>query len=321
MEILKETFIYSKDINKSNKMKKNRWFIPIILGLILCMTFIISSENTSAYLTSVTTPVSDSWVNGTWRFLVANSDTSSGNSGILNITNVTIYYRTGTSGAWTYLNNSVNTTVGDPNFNMTFVTTSLTDGTTYQFNFTAYNGSGAISWNYNSSLIVTGIKVDNTNPTASFVLTKSSLELSDPRGVGLDCSASSDTVDDQLTIIYYITDPLGTTTTTKTVNNDSGQDLVKWFDDDRSVYDTLGTYTATCRVYDDISGRLGVEATNKTFQVTSEDTILEDAVTAEQKQTKTEQTAINNTVIIIVIVFIVMIFTITLLWILLKKKK
>lgn len=88
--------------------------------------------------------------------------------GDMNVTNVSLSYRTAPGGAWfpVGMNDTVNKTgdKGNTTYSIAWNISTLTDGTTYELNATAFNQTVAIG-----VATLTGITLDHTNPAVTIL--------------------------------------------------------------------------------------------------------------------------------------------------------
>ena len=149
--MVRTTIMVARDI----RLSITAFLLPILLFLFLALptdaatvtfTFPTSSSLQSANIT----PNDGQNVTLDVTVAIATAD--------VNVTNVSFYYRKGSSGSWIFI--GTNTTLNHTQYLFPWRIDNLTDGATYQVNATAINESvDAIG-----STTVTGITIDNTEP-------------------------------------------------------------------------------------------------------------------------------------------------------------
>ena len=217
--------------------------------------------------------------------------------------NVTLLYATSATGVFTSFSaNLTNVTGanGTANFRSyqqtAFSTSSLGgDSSGYRFNASIYNyATGS-----NDSCTVTGLIVDNTNPTSIVNLPQSSLEIGSPLVV--KCGSSTDSLDTALT--YNIT-LYGVNKTT--YQNQFTATIFK---------QEVGSWKVNCLVCDDLNN-CDWDA-NKSLLVTSQD-----GRSQQQQQIVEEQKAISEGKgFPIIPIFVIFIAIIAILILIVTKKK
>lgn len=127
-----------------------------ILMAVMCVLLVGGAMAATTWYT----PLANQAVTGATQFLNVSETTSDA------VTNVTWYYKIG-SGAWVLIGQTTNDTDGDVEFNITWSTTSITDQGSITLNATAWTGGGTLDVIFDST-VITGIDIDNTNPTSTF---------------------------------------------------------------------------------------------------------------------------------------------------------
>lgn len=269
--------------------------ISLLALMVLCTLSVNAVIGGGGNTIAWSTPFSNQGINGTFNFSVSTVQYGDGGG---NISNVSFYYRTGTSGAWTLFASFGNATANITSWSKAFDTSGLTDGSTYQFNATAHNITiGATGGDDAPSVVLTGLLVDNTAPTASISISKAIVERT--KVIELDCSGSTDTVDTSLTVnftIYIDEAGSGVWAVKSSFTRANTTNLRYEFDD--GVTDTIAEYMANCIVYDDIAN--GDWGTNQSFRVVGQ----EDEVI---KTPEEEAKAKDNRIIIIVVMGVLII--------------
>ena len=131
-----------------------------ILRLLAVMTLVLLTGVSAA--TTVGSPTSNSAVSGSTQFLNISE------TGTDVVVNVTWEYKV-SGGSWTWIADIVNDTAEDADFNTTWDSTSVTDQGGIQINISAYTTTtGGATFVIFDSLLLTGIDIDNTNPTSSY---------------------------------------------------------------------------------------------------------------------------------------------------------
>lgn len=208
-----------------------------------------------ASVVTINAPIANLGIKGTFN-ITATITRSSGN----NITNATFYYRTGTSGAWTFIGDERNQSDGDSSYAFAVNTATLTESATGQFNVTLSNrtegGGQGIGNPTSMTATVTGLNVDNTNPTIS-----SQNAQKFDRSIQVQCR-SADTLDTALTYIFFLYSPSNIMTQT---SNKTGYDYT--FDSSDVSYP--GSWKVGCEAVDDSFNVIW--ASNNTFQVSGSD--------------------------------------------------
>jgi len=237
-------------------MGKILWVLGFVIGLLLIPAF----ANASLSSITLTSPT-------TGDYLTGNDCLNATVVGLNSTINVTFFYRTSSSSAWTvYAVNDTKETF-DGKYGKCFATSGLPEGDSYQWNATAYNLTNAFS----VSTATTGVTIDNTNPVAELTLTSPNVKYLSSAGMQVDCSTSHDTLDKDLTYDIVVTKP-DTTTVTGTTSQLDLQD---------GNLDMLGIYTAVCTVTDNA---LLTGSATTTFNVKSDKgiTIIDSSVSGQK---------------------------------------
>lgn len=285
-------------------MSKKRVLLISLILVILCLVLALNSEPVSANTIAVTTPVTTEIINGTYFF----SATMTSGVGA-NITNITWSYRTGTTGAFTIFNSSLNTSAAFFVWNVTHDVSTWDDGTTYQLNITGY--SDIDGTNMVNHTTITGLLVDNTPAVVDIMVAETILEIYDLEGIEVDCSRSTDTIDSALSAIFYLTDPNAATFSHRITNVTNPADLKYTFENQTFDYDIYGVWLAGCTVYDDVAGR-NTASSNISVTVGSSGKITERLVAVEE--VKEAVKGISRGTILLIGGFIVVIIVLVLLY-------
>ena len=232
---------------------KNKIFL-LSLGFLLLLTMSVSATVTVNY------PVSSSVLTSSAERLQLTMTNTFG--GLGNITGVNWSYRSGDTGAWTFLvsNNSNNNYAN--NYTVWVVNgdfSAVTDGTNYDINATAVNFSGNVE-----SLIVDDVDVDNGNPTVIFATDRDAVKVNSGE-LAVDCSKSSDAVDPYLNWTIQLLDTSSVLVRTYTTTAATFRD---------GDFEQVGTYTVQCGVQDSVN--LGTA--NQSFLISSKSQSIEKLV-------------------------------------------
>lgn len=225
-------------------MKRNKaisLLIPLIFGIIFILPLISAATlnrpvSNGNYSTTMT-------VNVTVDSNVAN-----------NMTNTTCYYNSSGGTATTFLVEILNATAGDLDFTSTSVSISaLSDATTYNISCRIFNRT-----TFNSSVSVSSVVIDNTNPTTSLTFDTDSISTSD--SISIDWS-SSDATSGLNTVTTTLTSPDTSRCPTKTYTSTTGD--YGFYGEDTKC---RGTYTVLVSAVD-YAGNTGTSS--KTFKASS----------------------------------------------------
>lgn len=233
-------------------LKNHKWLLAILL---LGFAVTLLSDDVMSATCTIVHPSSTQGLTGT----TANITTTIAISGTdVNVSNVTFWYRAGSSGAFTFV--GANMTYNQTRYTWAWNVASLGDRTDYEINVTAFNGTGAnLKPNQICSTTATGNTIDNTAPVVTLSLSTSTTEYADPLGVTATCS-SNEATDNTVTYLITKEDPDGTTTSTST-------------NSEYEIADTLlpdvGEYKVNCRVTNEVG--LRATTSNETFLVSSDD--------------------------------------------------
>lgn len=247
--------IIKKNSNGGKEKSMNK---KLYLAIFSLLAIVLVGSGVSAVDCTLVFPTTTIGSTGTSNITATTSIISN------NITNMTFWYDTDGSGAFTWVNASVKSQ-NATNFTTPWITTSLTDGNSYRINITGYN----MSFNGNNdtfvvcSSITTGISVDQTSPTARISLSTPSTEPQDPLGVTADCSGSEDNVDSTLDYNFTLVKPDNTLAHS---TSSSSYDIAD------STIEEPGEYAVRCTVTNQVA--LSTTSENQTFLVSSDDEII-----------------------------------------------
>jgi len=202
--------------------------LPLALTLVLTLVLpTVSAAPLSAI--SLDIPAANAVMTGT-AFCVNASTTGDTAS------NVTFYYRIGSSGGFTQFAENETPSAGNTQFGNCIDTTSVLGGDsgTYEINVTAFENSTS---NNLVSVRNTGIYVDNVAPVVIFESSKLSVHRQSSVGTNLNCQKSSDALDGSPTFLITVTKPSRATVTSTSSS----------FDVRNGDIDELGLYDATSK--------------------------------------------------------------------------
>ena len=293
----------SKSLN-TNKISKNTMKKPIIILASILFIFIFASLVNAATITSQHIN-SDGVINGTFNLSVRVAITAVD----VNVTNVTWFYRSGTSGAWTPINSS-----GLLNFisyQTLWDTTAVADGTTYEINITSARAN-VTSLNLSGALHISGIDIDNTAPTSSTLTFDR--EVINPLQSNTFICSGNDGVDSSMNTLLLLFKP-DNTQVTYTSNNQSSNRYTTEISG--SDVDQKGEYSAYCQVTDDTS--LSLNSSKLILNVKGEDAPIE--ITPGTPGGGVISQPMDLTIVILLVIISIVVIGSIVIFLLLEAKK
>jgi len=269
------------------------------LVAMLSMFFLSIPLVASAPLSDITLdiPATDAVITGTSYCVNATTtgDTAS---------NVTFWYRIGSSGDFTPFVENETANSGNTIFGNCIDTTAVLGGDsgTYEINVTAFENNTNTNF---VSATNTMIFVDNAAPIVIFELSTLQTQRLSAKGIIANCGKSSDALDGTLDYLQTITKPSrNTKTSTSASYNIANGDV-----------EELGIYTITCRVTDFAS--LSSTSSSVSFRVVNDD---DGAVVPGVVVTSAKQSSFGLMFIIIPIVVIIVVILMLTLYTTMSKK-
>lgn len=166
--------------------------------------------------------------------------------------NASIYYNASGGAAGTLLGTIHNDTADDTDFTGSLSIESLTDGLTYNFTCTITNSTADTE----TSAGVENVGIDNTNPTYTFELLKSTS--ANYKGTQELTWTTLDATSGVETVSVSVTSPNTDTCPTQSWSTTSGTN-------EKVLLDCTGTYTASMTVTDNAGNSISTEDTFKVY--------------------------------------------------------
>lgn len=223
---------------------KNKNLGIILISSLFLVIFSLMALATSTV--SITRPVASADITGT---VVLSATVSTGAPD--NVTaNLTWYYRTSSSAVWTWLGQNATNTSGDTQnattYTITWDTSSLADGESYELNATIWNDTKGVKDSWLASDVETSIDVDNAVPS-DVALTLDRPKIGVFKPVTFTCTAT-DAGDSATTLEFILEHPDSTESSFITVNATSNTGTHTFQTNETSL---KGEHTAICQATDD----------------------------------------------------------------------